>query len=102
MLGLFIRSIAKLTKQLRKIEEQTIENNLGFGQLNNEQELNPLKESLREEMSSMAKETDANLLSLKNNLANLDQYAIKGSEDDWQKKLKGQQSIQIGSHNKNK
>ena len=102
VLGLFIRSIAKLTKHLRKIEEQTIEGNLGFGQLNSEQELNPLKVSLREEMSNMAKETDANLLSLKNNLANLDQYAIKGSEDDWQKKLKGQQSVPIGSQNKNK
>ena len=101
VLGLFIRSIAKLTKQLRKIEEQTIESNLGFGQLNGEKELAPLKQSLQEEMSNMAKETDANLLSLKNNLANLDQYAIKGTEDDWQKKLKGQQSIQIGSQNKN-
>jgi len=101
VLGLFIRSIGKLTKHLRKIEEQTIESNLGFNQLNKDQELNPLKESLREEMNSMAKDTDTNLLSLKNNLANLDQYAIKGTEDDWQKKLKGQQQgIQINS-NKN-
>lgn len=102
VLGLFIRSIAKLTKHLKKIEEQSIESSLGFNKLGDEQELNPLKESLREEMSNMAKETDANLLSLKNDLANLDQYAIKGSENDWQKKLKGQQGIQINSNKNHK
>ena len=101
VLGLFIRSIAKLTKHFRKIEEQTIESNLGFNQLNStDKELNPLKESLRDEMNNMANEIDANLLSLKSGLANMDQYAVKGTDGDWQKKLKGQQGIQINSNKK--
>lgn len=100
-LGLFIRSIAKLTKSLRKVEEQAIESSLGFNKLNGEQDLNPLKESLKDEMSNMAKETDANLISLKSQLGNLDEYAIKDKEHDWQKQLKGKQSFQKNSGNKN-
>lgn len=91
LLGLFIRAIVRLTKHLRKIEEKSIEEQLGLDK-STEINMNPLKQRLQDELAEAADQLgDINQTSASNKpeLGDLSQYSIKGTDDDWNAKLKG-------------
>lgn len=89
VLGLFIRTIARLTKHLRKIEEKSIEESLGLDKPSDEIRLLPLKERLQDELDEAAHELGDVNLKKTTDLGNLSQYSIRGTEDEWNQHLKG-------------
>ncbi|XP_043584732.1 RNA cytidine acetyltransferase [Bombus pyrosoma] len=96
LLGLFNRTIRKFVQCLNRIAENFIETTMMKMETNNEKvQLNPINgQSLYDELESAAKELKAKqkaeLEKLKRE--DLEQYAIKGTETDWNDALSGKKS----------
>lgn len=86
LLGLFNRLIRRCVQYLNTVLEQDVEKSLAPQKDVN---LTPVAKSMKDELDEAAKELQIkqkkNLEKLKNE--NLDQFAIKGSEDEWDKVL---------------
>lgn len=105
LLAKFYDCIKKLTSGIMSVMETTIEKGMrSESKLNMGHNLVPLKKSFHDELSEDVKVLEQKqkkeLAKLKKE--NLDQYAIKGTEDEWDKVLKKSQSsiISIKSGNK--
>lgn len=95
VLGLFSRSIKKISNYLRSICEKEIENELKLKNIG-QTKLNPLQVSLDEELNEAAEIVKrAEKLEKKEFAKNLKQYAIKGNEDDWDQAMKGSQKTLV-------
>ncbi|XP_076620661.1 RNA cytidine acetyltransferase l(1)G0020 [Colletes latitarsis] len=96
LLGLFNRIIRKFMQYLNRIAENYIETTMMKKDSNNENiQLNPINgQSLHDELETAAKDLKvkqkAELEKLKKE--NLEQYAIKGSEADWNDALSGKKN----------
>ncbi|OAD62366.1 N-acetyltransferase 10 [Eufriesea mexicana] len=96
LLGLFNRTIRKFIQYLNRIAENFIETTMMKKEIDNEKvQLNPINgKSLHDELETAAKELKvkqkAELEKLKKE--NLEQYAIKGTETDWNDALSGKKS----------
>ncbi|XP_043516756.1 RNA cytidine acetyltransferase [Frieseomelitta varia] len=96
LLGLFNRTMRKFVQCLNKITENFIETTMMKMETNNGKvQLNPINgQSLHDELESAAKDLKAKqkaeLEKLKRE--NLEQYAIKGTETDWNDALSGKKS----------
>lgn len=96
ILGLFNRTIRKLTTQLQNIEEKAIEDKFDELKPIDGNKLNPVRQSLQDELEEAAKQVrKAEKKQFKNLTKELEQYAIKGSEDDWDSALKGHKKASI-------
>lgn len=89
VLGLFSRSIKKISNYFTSLRQKEIEGQLkmrNVGQGN----LNPLSQSLEDELTEAAEVIKKAEQKQKKALSkDLSQYAIKGSENDWEQALKG-------------
>lgn len=91
VLGLFSRSIKKISNYFRSLQEKKLEGNFALKDIG-QTKLNPLKQSLEEELEEAAEAIKATEQKQKKAFAkDLTQYAIKGNEDDWGKALKSSQ-----------
>ncbi|CAL7945133.1 unnamed protein product [Xylocopa violacea] len=96
LLSLFNRTIRKFVQYLNRIAENFIETTILKQDINTESvQLNPIKgQSLHDELETAAKELKAKqkaeLAKLKKE--NLEQYAIKGTDTDWNDALSGKKS----------
>ncbi|KFM57636.1 N-acetyltransferase 10, partial [Stegodyphus mimosarum] len=83
--GLLNRTIKKLTKHLTDIIEETVEKTI----IAPEVKMEPLVQDLDQELEEAAKKIQQQQIEDSKKLKDLDlsQYAIKGSEDDWEKAL---------------
>ena len=96
ILGLFTRVIKKFSNYLKAIEEKAIEESLPELKLINDNEMRPIGQTLDEELTEAAQLVKkAEKKQLKQLSKDLTQYAIKGSEDDWDSALKGSQKTLI-------
>lgn len=88
LLGLFNRSIRRCSQYLNSILEQEVEKSLAPRK---DITLTPMAKGMNEELEEAARELKKKqkkeLEKLKNE--NLEQFAIKGSEEEWSKVLKG-------------
>lgn len=86
LLGLFNRMIRRMVQHLNSITEAAIAKTMVEQQ---DIVLEPLKETIEEELSKAAKEIEQKQKKQFDKLQGIDlrQYAVKGSEDDWQKAL---------------
>ncbi|KAJ6221488.1 hypothetical protein RDWZM_000033 [Blomia tropicalis] len=95
ILGLFSRTIKKISNHFQSIRSKQVEGQLklkNIGQTN----LNPLTQSLDDELQEAADIVQRAEQKQKKALAkDLSQYAIKGSEDDWDRALKGSQKTLV-------
>ena len=90
VLGLFSRSIKKFSNYLKNIEEKAIEKTLPEIKAIDDNMLRPISQTLDEELSEAAAQVKkAEQKQFKQLSKDLTQYAIKGSEDDWDNALKG-------------
>lgn len=92
VLAKFYDTMKKLTKNILEIMQKTIEGEmLDESQLNEGKVFRPLKqtmdEELNEEANKLEKKQKKELIKLKKE--SLAQFAIKGTDDDWNKVLKG-------------
>lgn len=95
VLGLFSRSIKKISNYFRGLHEKQIENGLNLKNIG-QNELNPLTQSLDDELEEAAEIVKKVEQRQKRALSkNLSQYAIKGNEDDWDNALKSQQKTLV-------
>lgn len=89
VLGLFSRSIKKIANYFTAMREREIEGQLMMRNVG-QAKLNPLSQSLEDELTEAAEVIKAAEQKQKKALSkDLSQYAIKGSEDDWDSVLKG-------------
>jgi N-acetyltransferase 10 len=96
VLGLFSRSIKKFATYLRGIKEKAIEETLSNVKSIGENRMRPINQSLDDELEEAAKVIKkAENKEFKQLSKDLSQYAIKGSEDDWDNALKGSQKTLI-------
>ena len=87
ILGLFNRSIRKISNYLRKVSEKSIEGSIKLPR-ESKTNLLPMPESLNDELNREAakieKKQKVELKKLSKELAkDLDKYQIKGNQDDW-------------------
>lgn len=95
LLGLFNRTIRKFVQYLNGVAENFIENTIMNKEIGNENvQLKPIDKSLHDELETAAKELKAKqkaeLAKLKRE--NLEQYAIKGTDADWNSALSGKKN----------
>lgn len=96
ILGLFSRSIKKMTNYFRSLCEKEIEESLRTKNLGQASSLNPLGQSLDDELIEVEKLINDDERKRKKQLAkDLSQFAIKGNEDDWDRALKDSQKTLI-------
>jgi N-acetyltransferase 10 len=89
-LGLFSRVVKKFSNYFRSIEEKSIEKTLVEVRPLGDREMRPMSESLDDELTEAAKEVQKSAhKEFKELSKDLSQFAIKGSEDDWDSALKG-------------
>jgi N-acetyltransferase 10 len=90
ILGLFNRAIRKLTNFLKAVEEKEVEKKLALPEKQTTQ-MNPLSQTLDDELNQAAKKVESGqkkqMKKLTGEMKSLNQYSIKGSEDDWDKVL---------------
>lgn len=95
VLGLFSRSIKKISNYFRSLQEKNLESNFALKDIG-QTKLNPLKQSLDEELEEAAEVIKATEQKQKKAFAkDLSQYVIKGNEDDWGKALKSSQKTLV-------
>ncbi|XP_017889177.1 RNA cytidine acetyltransferase [Ceratina calcarata] len=95
LLGLFNRTIRKFVQYLNGVAENFIERTIMNKEISNQDvHLKPIDKSLHDELESAAKELKAKqkaeLAKLKRE--NLEQYAIKGTDADWNSALTGKKN----------
>ncbi|XP_055705720.1 RNA cytidine acetyltransferase isoform X2 [Phlebotomus papatasi] len=89
ILAKFYNAIKKLTKQIVDLMENKVQEEMTIKEIKEDNQFEPLKESLDDELTVAAKELEKKqkkeLSRLKKE--NLSQYAIKGTEEEWGKAL---------------
>ncbi|UXI20139.1 box C/D snoRNA protein 1 [Sarcoptes scabiei] len=91
ILGLFNRSIKKISIFFRNLCEEEIRDQMKIKDIG-QSSLNPLAKSLDDELNEVEKQIQKNELKQKRKLVqDLNQFAIKGNEDDWNQALKSSQ-----------
>ncbi|OTF81490.1 N-acetyltransferase-like protein [Euroglyphus maynei] len=95
ILGLFSRSIKKMTNYFRSLSEKEIEKSLPMKNVG-QTSLNPLGQSLDDELTEAEKLINDDERKRKKQLTkDLSQFAIKGNEDDWDRALKDSQKTLV-------
>lgn len=91
IMGLFNKALRRIVQYLQNIYEKSVEKTL----LNPTPiSMEPVSQSLHEELAEAAKVINKNQKNLRMlQEGNLSQYAIKGSEDEWQKALQPSQTL---------
>ncbi|XP_054168892.1 RNA cytidine acetyltransferase-like [Oppia nitens] len=96
VLGLFSRVIKKFANYLKAIEEKSIEKTLTNIKSFDENKLRPISQTLDDELEEAAQVVQrSEKKQFKELSKDLAQYAIKGSEDDWDSALKGSKKTLI-------
>nr|XP_027198330.1 RNA cytidine acetyltransferase-like [Dermatophagoides pteronyssinus] len=96
ILGLFSRTIKKMTNYFRSLNEKEIEKSMQINNDVGQSSLNPLPQSLDEELVEAEKLVNQDERKRKKQLVkDLSQFAIKGNEDDWDRALKDSQKTLI-------
>lgn len=94
ILAKFYNAIKKLTKQIVDVMENKVQEEMTIKEIPEDNQFEPLKESLDDELTVAAKELEKKqkkeLSRLKKE--NLSQYAIKGTEEEWGKALAANKS----------
>lgn len=95
VLAHFLKAIKKMSTSLDSIEEKAIEESLGLDRQRYETiySMKPVEGTLDDELEHEARlikqQEKDNLKKLSQDMGHLSQYAIKGTEDEWDNMLKG-------------
>jgi len=98
VLGLFVRAIKKIAVFLKSLEEKAFEESLRLRSdlTDNGDKMSPVGQSLQEELKEAASFIEKRQKKqLSDDLKDLAQYAVKGTEDDWDRVLKGSEKTLV-------